>query len=185
MLTPWRKLRGLTLPAALSSGGYVQLQGKASLGLDMVVNEGKVSALENCNQATLGNVTMNGGEIFIQGDIKTGDLTLNGGALTFDFSWGRTPLLDLDGNDLFVGDNVSITMNVKEMEDIVGEYVLFTNMGETTGLDSVDITFVDSNKNTKTITASYSNGSVVLVPEPTTATLSLLALAGLAARRRR
>ena len=170
----------------VNSGANVQLQGAASSELDLVVQGGKVSVLENCTTASLSDVTMNGGELIIKGDIKTGALTLNEGALTFDFSYGKTPLLDLGGNDLVIGDDVSITLNVKNMEEVADEYVLFTNLGETSGLDSVEIELVSLEDNqTKTVRASYSNGAVVLIPEPTTATLSLLALAGLAARRRR
>ncbi len=169
----------------VNKDGHVQLQGNASSALDLVVQGGKVSVLDNCT-ASLSDVTMNGGELFIRGDIKTGALTLNEGALTFDFSYGRTPLLDLGGNDLVIGDDVSITLNVKNMEEVADEYVLFTNLGETSGLDSLEIELVSLDDNqTKTVRASYSNGAVVLIPEPTTATLSLLALAGLAARRRR
>ena len=65
----------------------------------------------------------------------------------------------------------------------------------TTGGSAVDLTDVSSFNMTLALTESLSGGAFVglkgmelkgqLVPEPTTATLSLLALAGLAARRRR
>ena len=90
--------------------------------------------------------------------------------------------IDLNGKALTMGSNiqVSYTGNAAEGEEVV----LFKNVGST------DATEYELTLNGKTTTATLSDGNVVVeytasVPEPTTATLSLLALAALAARRRR
>ena len=93
-------------------------------------------------------------------------------------------MLDLNGENLILSNNVSITVSVASLGEIAAQYSLFTNVGEeSTETEDITITFTDG-KETKTVTASYNNGSLT-IPEPTTAALSLLALAGLAARRRR
>ena len=90
--------------------------------------------------------------------------------------------IDLNGKALTMGSNVQVsyTGNAAEGEEVV----LFRNVGST------DATEFELTLNGKTTTATLSDGNVVVeytasVPEPTTATLSLLALAALAARRRR
>ena len=90
--------------------------------------------------------------------------------------------IDLTGKALTMGSNVQVsyTGNAAEGEEVV----LFRNVGST------DATEFELTLNGKTTTATLSDGNVVVeytasVPEPTTATLSLLALAALAARRRR
>ena len=90
--------------------------------------------------------------------------------------------IDLNGKALTMGSNiqVSYTGNAAEGEEVV----LFKNVGST------DTTEFELTLNGKATIATLSDGNVVVeytasVPEPTTATLSLLALAALAARRRR
>lgn len=92
--------------------------------------------------------------------------------------------LDLNGKALTTGDNiqVSYTGNATEGEEVV----LFKNVGN---IDD-NATEFELVFNGKTTTATLDNGNVVVeyaaaVPEPTTATLSLMALAALAMRRRR
>jgi len=172
----------------ISSGANVQLQQKATVDLDLVIKGGQVRVHENWQNASvpsLQDVTMQSGEFLLQNEVKTGDFTLNGGTLVFDFSYGKTPLLDLADNDFVIGENASITLKIDSMDNIADEYALFANAGNITELKNLEICIVDGQQNTQTVTASLSNGAVVLIPEPTTATLSLLALAGLAARRRR
>lgn len=65
---------------------------------------------------------------------------------------------------------------------------LFTNIGEgSENLDNLTVIVSDyDGSNEVTVQASLKDGKLTaVVPEPTTATLSLLALAALAARRRR
>ncbi len=93
--------------------------------------------------------------------------------------------IDLNGKALTMGRNVQVTFDADAAD---GEnVVLFKNVGRVTG----NATEFELTLNGKTTTATLSGGNVVVeytaaaVPEPTTATLSLLALAALAARRRR
>ena len=174
--------------------------------LETVINGGTAN-LVDC--VTVGNITLNSGEINFsyahetqQGDagIAVGDLTVKSGTLnieenvsigdltlnncTVKFSDGA--VIDLGENNLTLGDNVAITLSVESLENIEG-LTLFQTTGKVEGFEELTVTFVDATGAKKEAAVSYSNGSVVTtaIPEPTTATLSLLALAGLAARRRR
>ena len=135
--------------------------------------------------AIVSDVTMNGGTLDILSDVSTGALTLTGGTLNFSGVY----TIDLGGEELILGDNVAITLSVDSLDDMDIEGItLFENTGAVTGLEELTVTFEDATGSKKTASVSYNNGSLVTsaaVPEPTTATLSLLALAGLAARRRR
>ena len=89
--------------------------------------------------------------------------------------------LDLNGKALTMGDNVQVTYtgNVAAGEELV----LFRNVGNAAEGTEYELTL-----NGQATTATVSGDNIVIaasVPEPTTATLSLLALAALAARRRR
>lgn len=146
---------------------------------DIIVNEGTFSLNE---AAIVSDVTMNSGKLNIIGDVETGALTLNGGTINFD----ADSTIDLGEENLILGDNVAITLNVDSLDNIEG-ITLFKNAGNVSGLDELTVTFMDASGTKKEAAVSFSNGSVVTgtIPEPTTATLSLLALVGLAARRRR
>ena len=176
--------------------------------LNTVINGGTANLVDS---VTMGDITLNSGEInfsyahdFQDGDvgIEVGDLTVESGTLnisenistgaltlndcTLNFSDGV--IIDLGGNNLILGDNVAITLSVESLENIEG-FSLFKAEGNVTGLDGITVTFEDETGAQKVAALSVnSDGTVVTtaaVPEPTTATLSLLALAGLAARRRR
>lgn len=157
---------------------------------DINLDGGTINILQASDPTALGlqevaiisDLTMNSGTLNISGDIKTGSLTLNGGTVYTSADY----VIDLGENDLILGDNVAITLNVDSLDNIEG-VTLFKNAGNVTGLDALTVTFVDATGAEKEAAVSFSNGSVVTgsIPEPTTATLSLLALAGLAARRRR
>ncbi len=81
---------------------------------------------------------------------------------------------------------VSITLSEDSLDNIEG-VTLFKTTGGVTGLADFTVTFVDATGAEKKAAVSYNNGSVVTgaISEPTTTTLSLLAMAGLVARRRR
>ena len=155
-------------------------------------NGNSVAAAEiEVNNATLSledaalvgtGITLNSGTIEILGDATVGTLTLNEGNLVFAGNY----VLDLGGESLILGDNVAITLNVDSLDNIEG-ITLFKTTGNVSGLDKLSVTFRDATGAEKEAAVSFSNGSVVTgsIPEPTTTTLSLLALAGLAARRRR
>ena len=89
-------------------------------------------------------------------------------------------MLDFNGGDVLLSDTVSITLKVDSLAEITGDYTLFENVGaESAGTQRFQVTFVDAANNMQSgkITAT--------IPEPTTTTLSLLALAALVVRRRR
>ena len=132
-----------------------------------------------------------GGTFAVYGGMGTkGDITLTGAS--FIFTDGA--VIDLKGNDFTYGEGNSITIIMSNimLADADGEYVLqgltFENAGTVTGLsEDVEVTLVsgaDDTEGTK-VTLKASDIKVNAVPEPTTATLSLLALAALAGRRRR
>lgn len=89
-------------------------------------------------------------------------------------------ILDLGGKALTIADGAII--NAVGLDEDAGIQTLFTNVGQLTMEEGTSVTF-----NGTTTQLSYNGNSVVVgaVPEPTAATLSLLALAGLAGRRRR
>ena len=135
------------------------------LSSDMVMALG----LDDADEALLTAATLDADLVLEDGAI----VNLNGGNI------------DLNGNALTMGSNVQVTYTgtVAEGEEVV----LFKNVGNAAG----DGTEFELTLNGKSTIATVNDGNVVVdytapaVPEPTTATLSLLALAGLAARRRR
>ena len=140
----------------------------------------------------VGDITMTGGEIIVHNESSTGSLTLNGGSITF-----------VDGAVLNVADNALIDLSgtkvIVQLDSLdslaVGEdFILFNQETSTVDLTDTIITFTDGTEFVDAIVSgsdgNTENGgkvtvNTILVPEPTTATLSLLALAALAARRRR
>ncbi len=165
------------------SGSSLQIGGDNGnkVSADSIVLEsGTLSLAEAALTET--SITMNGGSLNILNNVEVGALTLNDGTLNFSGDY----VIDLGNEDLILGDNVAITLNVDSLDNIEG-ITLFKNTSNVSGLDELTVTFVDATGAEKEAAVSFSNGSVVTgtIPEPTTATLSLLALAGLAARRRR
>ena len=151
-----------------------------------------LATLVDGGSLTLGANSVNGiiradsGDVEVLGNCTTDSLTLNGGNITFALG---AQITMADGASLYIGDDVTFVVNVGSIDNLVGlEVELFTNVADTSALDGTTITMVDTQKQTTQVTVSaIDNGFKVtgVVPEPTTATLSLLALAGLAARRRR
>ncbi len=104
-------------------------------------------------------------------------------AVTLNFAEGA--YINMNGNDVSIFDLAFI-----EVVDSDGNFTLFTNVGNAEALNGVDFYYTDTNGDTQVGKIEVSNGTVYVgkdttIPEPTTATLSLLALAALAARRRR
>lgn len=141
--------------------------------------------------STIGGLSATGGDIEIKGDVTMkGNLMLDGDAdLIFE---DPTATIDLGGYQLDLnGGNIAVTLTDEQLESLP-EIVLFkgADVDDNLGSSTVSIYDASGNDTGKKANLSFtgnSNGDVVItvVPEPTTATLSLLALVGLAARRRR
>lgn len=159
-----------------------------------LVNSGTIGSTINMTGGTLvaeagseiAGINATGGDIQVGGDFTmTGDLELGGDAeLIFDDMDSTINLGEYDV--IFNGGSIALTLADAD----ISEVVLFSGAKEDT-YSGYEVTLLDAEGNsTGTAVMQYNaNGDVTLgtasVPEPTTATLSLLALAGLAARRRR
>ena len=170
---------------------------EAAIISDVTVNSGVLQFLGDCQT---GDLTLNGGTIYfgetavslaVEGlavndkvtTVTTGALTLNSGTVYVADNY----IIDLGGEDLTLTEKVNIVMNVDSLDNVEG-ITIFEAAGNVNGLDKLSVTLVDETGAEKEMTVSHnSDGSVVTstIPEPTTATLSLLALVSLAARRRR
>lgn len=134
----------------------------------------------------VGAITMTAGDIIVKSESSVDNITLNGGTITFE-----------DGAKLTVANGVELNgakvfVSVDSLEDIVSgaKITLFDDATGTLEFDDALVTFVDANgeETQATVYGAATGGSITVntvVPEPTTATLSLLALAALAGRRRR
>ncbi len=175
------------------AGGSMENYGQTDKAI--LVQDGGVLTLGD--GASVGAVTMEqGGDISISGTAVTGALTLTGGTITFT----EGALLEItDGMNVTITDAVTIEVKLSDaaLENVMngGYYDLFkVSEGDTsavtTVLNGATVSFVSTSNADNRVDAvvQQDGGSVkieTLVPEPTTATLSLLALAALAARRRR
>lgn len=188
---------GKSLALASATGGdltITSVEGGITI-TDIVIGAGRTVGVYT------GDTTSSSSRISLQGNLTAGEgSVLDAGLSTISGSASLTlnSSLDLGGNSLFIlntmlsgdvlnwtnGDSITLFTNVSKW----GEYDLET-------LDSIgDISWIFSNvgewDNQYNYTlSSGTGGSVILnrtaTPEPTTATLSLLALVGLCARRRR
>ena len=170
---------------------------EAAITSDITMNSGTLQFLGDCQT---GDLILNGGEIYFGESavtlseaglaslndvttVTTGALTLNSGTIYVADNY----IIDLGGKDLTLTENVNIVMSVDSLDNAEG-LTVFAEAGKVEGLDKLSVTLVDATGTEKEMAVSYnSDNSVVTstIPEPTTATLSLLALAALAARRRR
>ena len=204
-----------SLTAVKATGGNIILQGAADLTLtEVVVSSGKtISAYtEDSNFVNFSAKDVRVGE---GGGSLIGNLSIsNGGTLTLNAVDGTsgtgltlsntvstladTGITSTSGS-LTLGTGLTLNLlnlNVKQGESLT----LFSGVTSVNGLSDDDLgkltagtlaaEDVFSGVGTGDFNLSYSNNIVALVanravPEPTTATLSLLALMGLAARRRR
>ena len=159
----------------ITASGSVENSGTIEKAI--IMNGGELTALDG---STMASLSATGGLIEVQGNvIMTGALTLNGAML--NFAEGAT--IDMNGNAVTISDLASIIVN-----DADGKFTLFTNVNEESisALNGTTFTYISNGvEKTGTLTTGADGKSLAVVPEPTTATLSLLALAALAARRRR
>lgn len=159
----------------------ILVQAGGTLTLGVVDNQTVTTAV--------GAVTLEAGaNMVVADDSETGALTLKGGTITF--MEGAT----LDSTSVSGLETVTITLKVSAdtFADVVDgngyAETLFT-VADTSALDNTTIFVATEGKDAQQVQVKQdAAGNVTvgqLVPEPTTATLSLLALAALAARRRR
>ena len=180
----------------------VRLKGNAEL-----INSGTIGsyvymtggALTMADGAVASDLIATAGTLSVLGDVVfNGDIMLSNTG--FLFTDGAT--IDLQGHDFsFDGDSITIVVNAAtpvmavfslEEEEMLASYgITFKNAGTVTGFeDDIEVTIATMDAEGQiTETGTYilksSDVTVQSIPEPTTATLSLLALAGLCARRRR
>lgn len=147
-------------------GGSVVNNG--TIEIDTMIDSGALTL----NGGLMADITMNGGELNVEGYSKTESLTLNGGMVRFS----EGSVLDLQGNELVLN-GAKLVLMVADDAPLSEKYTLFTNASKDV---EFNITLVDAQGNDR-----GSATGVASIPEPTTATLSLLALAGVVARRRR
>lgn len=163
----------------VGENGRITQQG-TEIDLETVITGGHVDIYKG----SFADVTLNEGSIAVKGNTSAQNITLSGGEIVFNE--GCT--IDLGGNALSIGDDAVIRLLFDSENGFDRACTLFTNIGEgSEGLDNLTIIVSDyDGSNETTIQASIKDGKIsATVPEPTTATLSLLALAALAARRRR
>ncbi len=165
----------------------------------LTVSDGTLKVVDNPNQRFAFNYVVNDGGTFdISGadQIHANSITLNTGA-TFVFG-NSSILLNDTVSTLSLSSGVTFDMSAwgTTSTAFADNTTLFTNVS---GLTSESpVTFDFGNGDTGQYTLSLTDGAVIAtayvapvnpdtpaIPEPATATLSLLALAGLAARRRR
>lgn len=189
----------------LSGSGVVETDALITIGDGgEFVNEGDVkkSILVDGGTLTLTNVdgkastaqdvTVNSGTMYVTGNSSVTSLTLNADAVLNVTEGAIVTLTEADGLTIADGATIMVTVSTEMLENLDGqEFTLFS--GNVSNLTNANIVFTDNNEETEDKQANISLGStsgsikveIQAVPEPTTATLSLLALVGLAARRRR
>ncbi len=146
-----------------------------------VLEDGQLTLNAN---AKIQDLTLDGGKVTVSGKVTAGSITLNEGMLTFDARNNKETVINMGGSLTLSGD-VSIVLLVSDLDAVLGkEFVLFEGV-DTLDSTTLSVTMTDGTSSAE-LEYAYDNGKVTTaLPEPTTATLSLLALAALAARRRR
>ncbi len=168
--------------------------------------------IENMGTLSLNDVALSGGSDLVNGGVIEidGDLSLDSAKLTFVVNsltdnetaitlGGEANILDggsVDVTFVIEGDKVASALyNYQEFSFVLFENASdedFINLRDALAGNDVSFTLNNSDWNAYTngVELKHEGGNIVItgsvmVPEPTTATLSLLALAALAARRRR
>ena len=191
----------------LAGSGVVETDALITIGEDgEFVNEGDVKksilvaggtlTLTNVDgkASTAQDVTVNSGTMYVTGNSTVASLTLNADAVLNVTAGAMVTLTEDDGLNIADGATIMVTVSTETLENLAAgqEFTLFSD--NVSNVTNATIIFTDNNEATQDKKADISLGSTsgtikvegtVAVPEPTTATLSLLALAGLAMRRRR
>ena len=146
------------------------------LGLDIYMNNGGTVTLND--GSSMAGVSASKGVINVNGAIGAeGTFTL-GENLVMNFS--KDSFIDLKGNMLTANEAITINMHESEYEE-GKELILFKNVAEGSTTE-FDVNIIDdSGAVIKTVKGGVGSN----IPEPASATLSVLALAALSARRRR
>lgn len=174
------------------------IENKGKINMITEIRGGSVTLDAGC---TMEEIMMSEGNIYVNGFVTAGSLELNGGTITFAFDALEAALASaeegvsgalIDAESLTLGTNLKIVVKLDEAElaNLDGKtFSLFDVANQDEAIEKLDIVFTDGST-TKIGTIAANGGAITVtnsqtIPEPATATLSLLALAALAARRRR
>lgn len=179
---------GLTDIAAIS--GNVAVTNLAALSLDtLTIAAGEQVGVYTGNEMTEAAVA----ELTVKGTLTVGGA---GASLNANLTLGSGSVLDLSaGSALTLGctlgleDGLTFVLSEQQLNDLTtgGSVLLMDGVDALSGTLPTSFTVTDSVGQAfgGPVALTYQGTELRLVPEPATATLSLLALAGLAARRRR
>lgn len=179
---------GLTDIAAIS--GNVAVTNLAALSLDtLTIAAGEQVGVYTGNEMTEDAVA----ELTVKGTLTVGGA---GASLNANLTLGSGSVLDLSaGSALTLGctlgleDGLTFVLSEQQLNDLTtgGSVLLMDGVDALSGTLPTSFTVTDSVGQAfgGPVALTYQGTELRLVPEPATATLSLLALAGLAARRRR
>jgi len=159
------------------------------IGQGQLINSGEIDGVVTSNS---GSITALDGATFKGIDLYGGSLKIEGNVTMNEWLYSDSAkiVFSLDGSinmqeyacDLY---DTELFLNIDGIvsdSTIIDKNDFFTNLSDTTIDDSVTITLVGTNGSTS---VRYLNNINKGIPEPTTATLSLLALVTLSMRRRR
>lgn len=179
---------GLTDIAAIS--GNVAVTNLAALSLDtLTIAAGEQVGVYTGNEMTEAAVA----ELTVKGTLTVGGA---GASLNANLTLGSGSVLDLSaGSALTLGctlgleDGLTFVLSEQQLNDLTtgGSVLLMDGVDALSGTLPTSFTVTDSVGQAfgGPVALTYQGKELRLIPEPATATLSLLALAGLAARRRR
>ena len=179
---------------SLESGSLVNA---GSIELDIIVQGGQLSYTGDAEFASIyaisgvlnidSSVTIN--DTLVLGAVaSTFSMENTADSLTLNINYNGAPIAATNG--IVLGTGLNINVMVDDLQDIIGkDYDLFEGIAEFEQLLGSNLTFTDGIDTVTVGIEETSEGFKIVastpIPEPTTATLSLLALAALAARRRR
>ena len=160
----------------------------------LVQEGGTLTLLDGSNVA---DVTLESGTINVTGAATVGSLTLNDtNSINFNFNGEVAPSIVLTSGDALdlSSTTIKVTVSTEMLENLAGQdFELFG--GNVENITNATYIFTDGDADTSNdkiadVSLGSTSGSIKVenvqsIPEPATATLSLLALAGLCARRRR
>lgn len=192
--------------ASQADAARIMLSGNGT-DFAVVINGGEFQNYGDCDENILvdggtltlkdatvdGEVVVNAGTVNVTSNSTLTSLTLDADAVLNVSEGAIVTLTEADGLTIADGATIMVTVSTEMLENLDNqEFTLFS--GNVSNLTNANIVFTDNNEETEDKQANISLGSTsgsikvdstVAIPEPATATLSLLALVGLAARRRR